>query len=312
MEPANIEDEIDEHINAPKWIDFSTLEDLVDKNDETLFFCIPVSDDSVLWHCGDDIGGDVLGMWRQGDGTIDCFNRKAGIIASLNTRTSVLACANPSGSRFDLIYLLLDKADEVQDRRHAKHIVALHFENPKMAMQGFTQKIVQLMKSEKLFESQGGPIILSQIENEYGPSSKALGAPGYLYMTWASKMAVELGTGVPWLTCKEDDAPDPITLQATIWIEAWSGQFTEFEGTIKQRSVQDLAYAVARFIQKGGSFVNYYMAHVFSSKEGGCAAFLANHNPESAAKVVYNNKHYNLSPWSISTLPDCEKVYKLI
>ncbi|KAF6154022.1 hypothetical protein GIB67_026676 [Kingdonia uniflora] len=75
---------------------------------------------------------------------------KAGIIASLNARTSVLACANPSGSRynprlsvienihlpptllsrFDLIYLLLDKADEVQDRRLAKHIVALHFENP--------------------------------------------------------------------------------------------------------------------------------------------------------------------------------------
>jgi hypothetical protein len=31
-----------------------------------------------------------------------------------------------------------------------------------MAMQGFTQKIVEMMKSEKLFASQGGPIILSQ------------------------------------------------------------------------------------------------------------------------------------------------------
>jgi hypothetical protein len=30
-------------------------------------------------------------------------------------------------------------------------------------MQGFTEKIVGLMKSEKLFESQGGPIILSQV-----------------------------------------------------------------------------------------------------------------------------------------------------
>lgn len=74
---------------------------------------------------------------------------KAGIIASLNARTSVLACANPSGSRynprlsvidnihlpptlltrFDLIYLILDKADEQTDRRLAKHIVALHFED---------------------------------------------------------------------------------------------------------------------------------------------------------------------------------------
>ena len=33
----------------------------------------------------------------------------------------------------------------------------------KAAMQGFTQKIVQMMKSENLFESQGGPIILSQV-----------------------------------------------------------------------------------------------------------------------------------------------------
>ncbi|XP_078431989.1 minichromosome maintenance (MCM2/3/5) family protein [Wolffia australiana] len=80
---------------------------------------------------------------------------KAGIIASLNARTSVLACANPSGSRynprlsvidnihlpptllsrFDLIYLILDKADEQTDRRLAKHIVALHFENPEATVQ---------------------------------------------------------------------------------------------------------------------------------------------------------------------------------
>jgi hypothetical protein len=30
-------------------------------------------------------------------------------------------------------------------------------------MQKFTQKIVQMMKDENLFESQGGPIILSQV-----------------------------------------------------------------------------------------------------------------------------------------------------
>lgn len=32
-------------------------------------------------------------------------------------------------------------------------------------MQGFTQKIVQMMKNEKLFQSQGGPIILSQVSS---------------------------------------------------------------------------------------------------------------------------------------------------
>ncbi|XP_020520007.1 beta-galactosidase 3 isoform X2 [Amborella trichopoda] len=263
----------------------------------------------------------------------------------------------------------------------------------KIAMQGFTQKIVELMKSENLYESQGGPIILSQIENEYGPESKAFGPPGHAYMTWAANMAVQTGTGVPWVMCKEDDAPDPVIntcngfycdsfvpnkpYKPTMWTEAWSGWFTEFGGSVPERPVQDLAYSVARFVQKGGSFVNYYMYHggtnfgrtaggpfittsydydapideygllrqpkwghlkelhraiklcepalisadpivttlgslqqssVFSSDSGGCAAFLANFDSRSTARVMFNNVHYNLPPWSISILPDCRNV----
>ncbi|CAL9027168.1 unnamed protein product [Prunus brigantina] len=263
----------------------------------------------------------------------------------------------------------------------------------KRAMQGFTEKIVGLMKSEKLFESQGGPIILSQIENEYGAQSKLFGAAGHNYMTWAANMAVGLGTGVPWVMCKEEDAPDPVIntcngfycdsfapnkpYKPTIWTEAWSGWFSEFGGPIHQRPVQDLAYAVARFIQKGGSFVNYYMYHggtnfgrtaggpfittsydydapldeyglirqpkyghlkelhraikmceralvsadpiitslgnfqqayVYTSESGDCSAFLSNHDSKSAARVMFNNMHYNLPPWSISILPDCRNV----
>lgn len=37
-----------------------------------------------------------------------------------------------------------------------------------------------------------------------------LGAPGRAYTKWAAKMALDLGTGVPWVMCKQDDAPDPI------------------------------------------------------------------------------------------------------
>ncbi|KAL8523216.1 hypothetical protein ACS0TY_013256 [Phlomoides rotata] len=147
----------------------------------------------------------------------------------------------------------------------------------KMAMKGFTEKIVGMMKSEKLYESQGGPIILSQIENEYGTQAKQLGAPGHQYATWAANMAVGLDTGVPWVMCKEEDAPDPVIntcngfycdafspnkpYKPTIWTEAWSGWFTEFGGPIYERPVEDLAFSVAKFIQNGGSFVNYYMFH---------------------------------------------------
>ncbi|KAI3813578.1 hypothetical protein L1987_18305 [Smallanthus sonchifolius] len=263
----------------------------------------------------------------------------------------------------------------------------------KRAMRGFTEKIVNLMKSEKMFESQGGPIILSQVENEYGSVGKAYGGAGYNYMQWAANMAVELDTGVPWVMCKQDDAPDPIIntcngfycdefspnkpYKPTIWTEAWSGWFTEFGGPVYERPVQDLAFGVARFIQKGGSFFNYYMyhggtnfgrssggpfittsydydapideyglirepkyshlknlhkvikqcepallsaepvitslgslqqAHVFSPKSGPCAAFLSNYDPDNAAKMMFNNKHYTLPPWSISILLDCNNV----
>ncbi|KAG2450350.1 hypothetical protein HYH02_004855 [Chlamydomonas schloesseri] len=70
---------------------------------------------------------------------------KAGLISTLNARCSVLACANPIGSRynpamsiaeninlpptlltrFDLIYLVLDRYEEQRDRRLARHLVSL-------------------------------------------------------------------------------------------------------------------------------------------------------------------------------------------
>ncbi|KAG6767877.1 hypothetical protein POTOM_026766 [Populus tomentosa] len=103
-----------------------------------------------------------------------------------------------------------------------------------MAMQGFTEKIVGLMKAENLFESQGGPIILSQINTCNGFYCDSF-APNKPY-------------------------------KPTIWTEAWSGWFSEFGGTIHQRPVQDLAFAVAKFIQKGGSFINYYMVGVQTSQ----------------------------------------------
>ncbi|KAK9479980.1 MCM2/3/5 family-domain-containing protein [Lipomyces japonicus] len=74
---------------------------------------------------------------------------KAGIITTLNARTSILASANPIGSkydpnlsvpqnidlpptllsRFDLVYLMLDKVDEFNDRRLAKHLAGMYLED---------------------------------------------------------------------------------------------------------------------------------------------------------------------------------------
>ncbi|KAL2327179.1 hypothetical protein Fmac_020606 [Flemingia macrophylla] len=147
----------------------------------------------------------------------------------------------------------------------------------KAAMQKFTAKIVSLMKEEKLFQSQGGPIIMSQIENEYGPVEYQVGSPGKAYTKWAAQMAVGLDTGVPWVMCKQEDAPDPVidtcngfycdnykpnsNKKPKMWTENWTGWYTDFGSAIPLRPAEDLAFSVARFIQNSGAFVNYYMYH---------------------------------------------------
>ncbi|MCI18734.1 beta-galactosidase-like [Trifolium medium] len=54
------------------------------------------------------------------------------------------------------------------------------------------------------------------IENEYGPVEWEIGAPGKAYTKWFSQMAVGLDTGVPWIMCKQEDAPDPIVVAFTM------------------------------------------------------------------------------------------------
>lgn len=49
-----------------------------------------------------------------------------------------------------------------------------------------------------------------QIENEYGNMESSYGPKGKDYMRWAAKMAVGLGAGVPWVMCKQVDAPEDI------------------------------------------------------------------------------------------------------
>jgi hypothetical protein len=44
-----------------------------------------------------------------------------------------------------------------------------------------------------------------------------------------------------------------------LWTENWSGWFLSFGGAVPYRPVEDLAFAVARFYQRGGTFQNYYM-----------------------------------------------------
>ncbi|XP_031399214.1 beta-galactosidase 8-like [Punica granatum] len=145
----------------------------------------------------------------------------------------------------------------------------------KIEMEGFLAKIVSLMKEENLFATQGGPIILAQVENEYGNVKWAYGTSGQLYVKWAAETAISMNTTIPWVMCVQDDAPDPIIntcngfycdqftpnspSKPKMWTENYCGWFTSFGYPLPHRLVEDLAFAVARFFEMGGTFQNYYM-----------------------------------------------------
>ncbi|XP_044342368.1 beta-galactosidase 7 isoform X3 [Triticum aestivum] len=150
----------------------------------------------------------------------------------------------------------------------------------KVHMQKFVAKIVNMMKDEKLYYPQGGPIIISQIENEYKLVEGAFHSRGPPYVRWAAAMAVNLQTGVPWMMCKQDDAPDPIINtcnglicgetfigpnkpnKPALWTENWTSRYPLYGHDPRYRSPADIAFAVALFIaRKKGSFVSYYMYH---------------------------------------------------
>ncbi|KAL6957924.1 beta-galactosidase [Sarracenia purpurea var. burkii] len=80
----------------------------------------------------------------------------------------------------------------------------------KFHMERFVKMIVDMMKKEKLFAPQGGPIIMSQIENEYNNVQLAYKELGVKYIHWAADMAVAQQTGVPWIMCKQKQAPSSV------------------------------------------------------------------------------------------------------
>ncbi|KAG9443679.1 hypothetical protein H6P81_015019 [Aristolochia fimbriata] len=147
----------------------------------------------------------------------------------------------------------------------------------KNEMQNFTTLIVDMVKKENLLAPQGGPIIITQIENEYGNIADKYGNRGKEYIKWCAKMAESLDVKVPWIMCQQSDAPPPMINTCNgfychrftptnpntpkMWTENWTGWFKAWGLSNPTRPAEDVAYAVARFFETGGTFQNYYMYH---------------------------------------------------
>ncbi|KAF2532781.1 hypothetical protein F2Q70_00033641 [Brassica cretica] len=143
----------------------------------------------------------------------------------------------------------------------------------------YVRKILGILKEEKLFASQGGPIILGQIENEYNAVRLAYKENGERYIKWAANLVESMNLGIPWVMCKQDNAPGNIINACngrhcgdtfpgpkrpdmpSLWTENWTTQFRVFGDPTTNRRSEDIAFAVSRFFSKNGSHVNYYMYH---------------------------------------------------
>lgn len=143
-------------------------------------------------------------------------------------------------------------------------------------MKRYAEKIINMVKSENLFADQGGPIILAQIENEYNNVQLSYKENGKKYVDWAANMATSLYNGVPWAMCKQKEAPPSIIItcngrhcgetftgpgpnKPSLWTENWTAQYRTFGDPPSQRSVEEIAFAVAQFFARNGTLNNYYM-----------------------------------------------------
>ncbi|KAF6159860.1 hypothetical protein GIB67_032944 [Kingdonia uniflora] len=198
--------------------------------------------------------------------------------------------------------------------------IALRTDNEiyKNEMQNFTTLIVDMVRKEKLFASQGGPIILAQINTCNG---------------WYCDSFTPNNPNVP-----------------KMW--NWTGWFKHWGGKVPHRTAEDLEFSVVRFFQFGGTGGSYittsydydapldkfgnlnqpkwgHLKQLYlhlksmeksltsgdiSSTDFGNSVTatkydlngIASANSSTDATITFQGNQYYVPAWSVSILPDCK------
>lgn len=72
-------------------------------------------------------------------------------------------------------------------------------------MSNFVKATVKVVDDAKLLAKDGGPIIMAQIENEYGNWEASYGEKGAEYVQWSAEFAESLELEVPWVMCQQGE-----------------------------------------------------------------------------------------------------------
>ncbi len=126
----------------------------------------------------------------------------------------------------------------------------------------------------------GGPIILVQVENEYANVAKRYGEGGQRYLSWMESLARQLGVDVPVIMCEGGAEGAVETLNGfsmwdervekfraehpdlpLIWTELWPSWYNTWGYQWHLRDADNIGYHVLAFIGFGGAGWNYYMWH---------------------------------------------------
>lgn len=159
---------------------------------------------------------------------------KAGIQATLNARTSILAAANPVGgrynrkttlraninmsapimSRFDLFFVILDECNESVDRHLAQHIVNIHrLRDDAVAPEFTTEQLQRYIRFAKTFKPEFTPEAKALLVEKYkelraDDAQGGIGRNSYRITVRQLESMIRLSEAIAKANCVEDVTPN--------------------------------------------------------------------------------------------------------
>ena len=159
---------------------------------------------------------------------------KAGIQATLNARTSILAAANPVGgrynrkttlraninmsapimSRFDLFFVILDECNETVDRHLAEHIVNIHrFRDEVVQPEFTTEQLQRYIRFARTFKPEFTPEAKALLVEKYkelraDDAQGGIGRNSYRITVRQLESMIRLSEAIAKANCVDDVTPN--------------------------------------------------------------------------------------------------------